>query len=204
MQWDMLVTQIGGAGVEKERSLEQRVIRGDHNLNPDTIPQQVLTQAAVLVPIINRRLGATVLLTERSKNLSDHPGQISFPGGRVDVADGNTTVTALREAEEEIGLSSVCVEIAGELDKYVTQTGFEITPIIGLVQPPFEIKLNTSEVVSIIEVPIELVANSKNYVKQAQVRGGKSRIFYVLPFNDHVIWGATAGMLVNLAEVLHQ
>lgn len=204
MQWDMLVTRISESEVRKESSEEQRVIRGDHILNPGTIPQQILTQAAVLVPIINRRSGATVLLTERSKSLSDHPGQISFPGGRVDVTDGNSTVTALREAEEEIGLSSVCVEIAGELDKYVTQTGFEITPIIGLVQPPFDIKLNASEVASIFEVPLELVVDLNNYVKQAQVREGQLRNFYVLPFSDQVIWGATAGMLVNLAEALHQ
>ena len=178
--------------------------RGDHDLNPGMAPQESLIPAAVLIPLIDRPGGVTVMLTKRSQHLPDHPGQISFPGGRIDAADAGPAAAALREAQEEVGLPPQCVEVAGELDVYVTRTGFHITPVVGLVRPPFDVRPDPAEVADVFELPLALAINPANYERRARLHEGQRRYFYVLMYEDRIVWGATAGMLVNLAHVLQE
>jgi 8-oxo-dGTP pyrophosphatase MutT (NUDIX family) len=177
--------------------------RGDHDLNPDFFdPRQPLTPAAVLVPIVIREPEPTVLLTRRTDHLYDHAGQVSFPGGRVDPGDRDAEAAALRETEEEIGLPRRHVRLVGQLDTYVTRTGFEVTPMVGLVAPPFPIEPDSFEVAEVFEVPLGLFLDPANCETHSRHFQGKERYFYVFRHGDYQIWGATAGMLVNLAQVL--
>ncbi len=176
--------------------------RGDHDLNPGMRPERALTAAAVLVPLIDRPEGMTVLLTKRTDHLHDHAGQVSFPGGRVDPGDSDAAAAALREAEEEVGLARHKVDLVGQLDVYVTRTGFEVTPWVGLVMPPFELRLDAFEVAEAFEVPLAFFLDPANRRRESRVWQGQERFFYVYPWPGYHIWGATAGMLNNLAEVL--
>jgi 8-oxo-dGTP pyrophosphatase MutT (NUDIX family) len=177
--------------------------RGDHDLNPDFFdPDQALTPAAVLVPIVTRAPGLTVLLTRRTDHLHDHAGQVSFPGGRIDPGDHDAEAAALRETEEEIGLPRRHIRLAGRLDTYVTRTGFEVTPLVGLVTPPFPITPDSFEVAEVFEVPLGLFLDPASREMHSRVFQGKERHFYAFRYDAYYIWGATAGMLVNLAEVL--
>jgi 8-oxo-dGTP pyrophosphatase MutT (NUDIX family) len=176
--------------------------RGDQDLNPDMHPERALTRAAVLVPLIERAGGLTVLLTRRTDHLRDHAGQISFPGGRFEVGDVDAAAAALRETEEEIGLARERVTVIGRLDTYVTRTGFEVTPVVGLVNPPIVLQPDPLEVAEVFEVPLGFIIDTANFRRDSRLYAGKLRHFYVLPWQHHYIWGATAGMLVNLAEVL--
>ncbi|WP_322097238.1 CoA pyrophosphatase [Pelagibius sp. Alg239-R121] len=177
--------------------------RGDHDLNPDMYePAEKLTQAAVLIPIVERSEGLTVLLTKRTAHLHDHAGQISFPGGRVDPGDNGPESTALRETEEEIGLAREHIRLVGQLDTYVTRTGFEISPLVGLVRPPFDLKPDDFEVAEVFEVPLGFILDPASQQRQSRMFQGALRHFYVFPYDNYYIWGATAGMLVNLTEVL--
>jgi 8-oxo-dGTP pyrophosphatase MutT (NUDIX family) len=175
-------------------------IRGDHDLTPGDIPATgaPLMRAAVLVPLVERPEGWTVLLTQRTDHLHHHAGQISFPGGRAEDADETPVATALRECEEEIGLDRRHVEIAGALDTYQTGTGFLIAPIVGLISPGFDLTLDAFEVKEAFEVPLAFVLDPTNHQRQSRVWNGRERHFYVLPYENRYIWGATAGMLVNL------
>ncbi len=176
--------------------------RGDQDLNPDMEPKRPLTRAAVLVPLVDRQDGLTVLLTKRADHLHDHAGQVSFPGGRIDDADADAVAAALREAEEEVGLPRDRVEIVGRLDTYITRTGFEVTPVIGLVDPPPAFAPDPFEVAEVFEVPLAFIAEPGNAQRQSREFQGRTRYFYVFPWQSYYIWGATAGMLVNLADVL--
>jgi len=178
--------------------------RGDHDLNPGLWPDRPLTAAAVLVPIIAHPDRLTVLLTRRTAHLHDHAGQISFPGGRVDPGDESVIATALREAEEEVGLPRPVTNIIGRLDTYQTRTGFEIVPVVGVVQPPFDLKLDTFEVAEAFEVPLDFIVDPANHRRDSRVFQGTERHFWAMPFGTYYIWGATAGMLVNLSEVLRR
>lgn len=180
--------------------------RGDFDLNPQAgaapAPGQELRPAAVLVPIIDRPEGATVLLTRRTDHLDHHPGQVSFPGGRVEDHDQDVVAAALRETEEEIGLERSFVEIVGLLDQYRTGTGFDVSPVVGLVRPGFTLTLDTFEVAEVFEVPLDFVLDPANHKRESLFWKGEQRHFYVFPHDDHYIWGATAGMLVNLYDRL--
>ena len=177
--------------------------RGDHDLNPDFYdPSKSLTPAAVLVPIVDRDAGPTVLLTRRTDHLYHHAGQISFPGGQVDPVDSNAEAAALRETEEEIGLPRRHITLVGTLDTYVTRTGFEVLPKVGVVAPPFPLAPDSFEVAEVFEVPLDFFLVPENRKTHSRVYQGKERHFYVFPYRDYFIWGATAGMLVNLVEVL--
>jgi len=176
--------------------------RGDHDLNPDMPRHETLIPAAVLVPLVDRPGGLTVLLTQRTDHLNSHAGQISFPGGRVEADDASHEAAALREAEEEIGLTADKVDIIGRLDYYVVRSGYRVTPIVGFVNPPFEIKADPFEVADVFEVPLSFILDRNNHVTDTRIHEGVERSFYVLPYEDRYIWGATAGMLVNLTDVL--
>ncbi|MDX1541218.1 MAG: CoA pyrophosphatase [Geminicoccaceae bacterium] len=158
--------------------------------------------AAVLVGIVDRRPEPTVLLTQRTDHLRDHGGQISFPGGRVEPGDPTLVATALREAEEEIGLDPARVEMLGELVPYETITGFRIHPMVGWITPPFEVRLDPFEVADAFEVPLRFVIDPRNHRRQTYRRGPHTRSYFVLPYQKRFIWGATAGILVNLAGLL--
>lgn len=173
---------------------------GDHSFqsdwgDPDTTVD--LRDAAVLVPIVNRPEGLTVILTKRADHLNSHAGQVSFPGGRVEESDGSAVAAALRETEEEIGLLSDFVTIKGELDRYRTGTGFSIQPVVGFVETGFTLDVHEGEVAEVFEVPLDFLMDPKNHLRHSAVWQGKRREYYAMPYGDYYIWGATAGMLVN-------
>ncbi|MEO5338690.1 MAG: CoA pyrophosphatase [Magnetospirillum sp. WYHS-4] len=179
-------------------------IRGDHDLNPGTGPMEALRPAAVLVPIVARQDGPTVLFTRRTDHLEHHPGQISFPGGHVEPGDEAPEHAALREAEEEIGLSPERVTLIGRLDLYVTRTGFEVTPVVGVVETPFALSLDPHEVAEAFEVPLSFLLDPANHRRCSRQFEGRERFFWSMPYGERHIWGATAGMLVNLYECLRE
>ena len=178
-------------------------VRGDHALVPGGAPTAVaLTPAAVLVPLVMRPEALTVLLTQRTAHLAAHAGQISFPGGSIEPEDTDSIAAALRETEEEVGLPREYVEVIGRLDTYITSTGFEVTPVVGLVRAPYPSKPDPFEVAEVFEVPLDFIVDPTNHERHSREFKGRMRSFYVVPYRDRYIWGATAGMLVNLAEVL--
>lgn len=180
-------------------------IRGDHDLNPDFgPPPDRLREAAVLIPLVDRAEGVTVLFTQRTDHLTAHAGQISFPGGRREPHDGSPEDTALRETEEEVGLDRRLVETVGRLDTYVTRTGFRVTPVVGLVRPPFQLEPDPTEVADIFEVPLSVILDPTNPRRHSREAMGGKRFFYAFPYQNRYIWGATAGMLVNLQDVLRE
>jgi 8-oxo-dGTP pyrophosphatase MutT (NUDIX family) len=160
------------------------------------------TPAAVLVPLVNREQGLQVLLTRRSPDLADHAGQISFPGGRLDPCDSTPADCALRESREEIGLPSSRVEILGELHPYETVTGYRVTPVVGWVEPPFELQPDPIEVADVFEVPLAFLLDSSNHQRHFRVMGTHRRDYYAIPYGDRFIWGATAAMIVILHRAL--
>lgn len=179
-------------------------LNGDHVVaglppEPRTRP---LRPAAVLVPLIEHPEGATVLLTRRTEHLAHHAGQISFPGGRAEAGDEGPVDTALREAEEEVGLDRCQVEILGQLTRYQTITGFLVTPVVGVLAPPIRLSPDPHEVAEVFEVPLGFVLDARNHQRHARWIRGCCRHYYVLPYGDYRIWGATAAMLVGLARVL--
>lgn len=176
--------------------------RGDHDLNNGMEPFRPLKPAAVLVPLVDRADGLTVLLTRRTTHLAHHAGQVSFPGGHIEPADEGPVDTALRETEEEIGLDRRHIEVIGHLDLYVTRTGFVVTPVVAIVHPPFTLAPDAYEVDEVFEVPLAFLLDPANHQKCSAEFEGMVRHFYAMPYNRHFIWGATAGMLVNLYEVL--
>ncbi len=178
-------------------------ITGDHAVAGMEREERTLTPAAVLVPLVERAEGYTVLLTQRTAHLEHHAGQISFPGGRAEATDASPVETALREAEEEIGLHRRhVVEIAGFLDLYQTVTGFLVTPVVGLVTPPFELTLDEFEVAEVFEVPLEFILDPSHHERRGMFYKGQQRSYYVVPYENRFIWGATAAMLVNFARRL--
>ena len=164
--------------------------------------KESLIPAAVLVPLVNRKDEITVLLTKRTDHLNKHAGQISFPGGRVEPDDPSHQAAALREAEEEVGLSPDRVEVIGTLDHYIVRSGYRVTPVVGFVKPPFDVRPDPFEVADVFEVPLSFVLDTENHVTETRTDQGVERTFYVLPYENRYIWGATAGMLVNLTDVL--
>lgn len=176
--------------------------RGDYDLNPEYRPPGELTPAAVLVPIVEHAVGMTVLLTQRTDHLNDHAGQVSFPGGKIDPTDADAVEAALRETHEEVGIEPERVEVVGRLDDYVTGTGFSITPVVGLLKPGFTVMPDPFEVADVFEVPLAFFLDTANHHRESRVWKGRERHFYVMPYEDRYIWGATAGMLVNLYDAL--
>ena len=173
---------------------------GDHDLDPGwqrPATAKPLTPAAVLVPLVERALGPTVLLTRRTAHLQQHAGQISFPGGRFEPDDGHLLETALRETEEEIGLNRSFIEVAGFLDAYETGTGYRVTPVVGFIKPGFALTPDPFEVAEIFEVPLGYLFDPVNHQRHSRTYDGRQRQYYAMPYGDYYIWGATAGMLMN-------
>ncbi len=162
-----------------------------------------LRPAAVLVPVIRRADGLTVLLTRRSEHLRSHKGQISFPGGRRDKEDVSTAANALREADEEVALPPASVEVIGYLDDYPTITRYMVTPVVGIVSGEPPLRAHEDEVAELIEVPLEFVLLPKNFERKSFMRSGLKVPFFELNFGPHRIWGATAGMLWNLCQKMN-
>lgn len=158
--------------------------------------------AAVLVPIVDREEGPTVLLTQRSSALRDHPGQISFPGGSLHAEDDGPRAAALREAAEEVGLASDRIALLGELADYETVTGFRVTPVVGWVAPPFDLKLDPVEVADAFEVPLAFLLDPGHQQRHFRMLGTVRRDFWAIPWRDRYIWGATAAMLLMLDRTL--
>jgi|TARA_B100000959_G_C14921565_1_gene599737 8-oxo-dGTP pyrophosphatase MutT (NUDIX family) len=161
-----------------------------------------LIPAAVLVPLVVHEDGLNVMLTKRTDHLNNHGGQISFPGGRVDDSDRDALHTALRETEEEVGLHSKDIEIIGELDEYIVGTGYLVNPIIGVIEPPFELTLHEGEVAEVFEVPLEFLITPENMKRHAREFEGIKRHYFAITWEEYFIWGATAGMLRNLSQRL--
>ena len=184
------------------RSFDTERVRGDHVLSPGAELPTGLRAAAVLVPIVDWPTGLTVLLTQRHEKLSAHAGQIALPGGQVEPDDADAVGAALRETREEIGVPTDRIEVVGRLDTYITGTGFEIVPVVALLAPPLSLAPDPREVTEVFEVPLAFVADRANHRRETRELKNGVRTFFVLPFESRYIWGATAGILVNLAEVL--
>lgn len=177
----------------------------DWDLNPelkgDLAVMAPPRPAAVLVPVM-LRLPLTVLFTQRSHDVPSHPGQISFPGGKIEAGDAGALACALREAREEIGLSADHVEPLGFLDSYRTGTGFQITPAVALVRPGFKLALDAREVAEVFEVPLAFLMDEANHERASREWRGRLRAYYAMPYQGRHIWGATAGMLKNMQQRL--
>jgi 8-oxo-dGTP pyrophosphatase MutT (NUDIX family) len=160
------------------------------------------TNAAVLVPVLKKPEGLSILLTQRTDHLHDHAGQISFPGGRMDAGDIDLRATALRESQEEIGLESGRVEIIGTLPEYLTVSGYRVTPVVALVDPQPHYPVDAFEVADVFDVPLSFLMDPANHEVRVWSGEGERRRFYAMPYQDRFIWGATAGMLRNLYHFL--
>jgi 8-oxo-dGTP pyrophosphatase MutT (NUDIX family) len=175
---------------------------GDHDIDPvmrAIAEVRPIRPAAVLVPIVDRE-EPTVLFTQRATHLPDHAGQISFPGGKIEAADASPLDAALRETEEEIGLEPRHIHPIGYLDLYMTTLGYRIVPTLARVDPGFRLKINAAEVESVFEVPLAFLMAEENHKLNRREWKGMTRTVYAMPFNEHNIWGVTAGILRNLYE----
>jgi 8-oxo-dGTP pyrophosphatase MutT (NUDIX family) len=160
------------------------------------------TPAAVLIPLVERDSGITVLLTQRATTLKDHAGQISFPGGRIEPQDADAWHAALRETFEEIGLQSDLIEFAGYLPDHIVISGFRVTPAVGFVKPQFQLKIATEEVHDVFEVPLDYILDPANHTFRQRKIGELTIDIHDIPYGDRNIWGATAGMLMTLRRRL--
>jgi len=204
MTVDEIVQRVG----ERSRRLAsglpvaQAPLGSDFSLNGVVPAPASFRPAAVLVPLVRREAGITVLLTQRTEDMPSHAGQIAFPGGRQQKEDVDASDTALRETEEEVGLSRSFIDVIGQVDRYRTGTGYEITPVVGIVTPGFTIHADPREVADVFEVPLEHFLDEKNHRIDSRVWQGRERRYYAMPYGERYIWGATAGMLKNLHFVL--
>ena len=178
----------------------------DFDLNPDTVlPEgRVLRPAGVLAAIMETERGPSLLLTKRAAALKHHPGQIAFPGGKQDEGDADIIATALREADEEIGLKPENVEVLGTLPSHETVTSFDVTPVVGFVKDPFTIMPERGEVDEVFAVPLDHVLNPDNYLIQSRRWRGQMRHYFVVPYGPYYIWGATARMLRAWTEIIQK
>jgi 8-oxo-dGTP pyrophosphatase MutT (NUDIX family) len=180
--------------------------RSDFDLNPDIkaaqIPGVGQRPAAVLCGLVERPTGLHVVLTRRAAHLNHHAGQVAFPGGKVDKFDASPLATALREANEEVGLDADKVEIIGTLDPYQTSTGFRVTPFVGVIDPHWRPFADANEVEEVFETPLDFLMDPANRVRHHHDRWATRSYYYAMPWGDYYIWGATAGMLKGLSDRL--
>jgi 8-oxo-dGTP pyrophosphatase MutT (NUDIX family) len=192
------------------RAVRQRFSEDSPTWQPEKLDERNLLQfpnpkqASVLIPLVQRGNELTVLLTQRTEHLSNHGGQVSFPGGRAEDFDSSPIETALRETEEEIGLSRQHIEIVGVLPEHMTGTGYRVRPLVGIVTPPFELTADHNEVAEIFEVPLPFLMNGAHHERRSVElpEGTGRRSFYAMPYERYFIWGATAAMLRNLFHFL--
>ncbi len=177
-------------------------VGSDFSLNGVVPLPEKYRAASVLVPIVNRTPDVTILLTQRTEDMPSHAGQVSFPGGRRQAGDSDAVATALRETEEEVGLDRKFVDVIGSYDHYRTGTGFEITPVVGIVTPGFTTRADPREVADVFEVPLAHFLDEANHRIDSRMAQGRERRFYAMPYGQRYIWGATAGMLKNLQFIL--
>jgi 8-oxo-dGTP pyrophosphatase MutT (NUDIX family) len=209
---------------DPESDLRERILRRFADTRPqheiadwrllgiDTVRTQRLQKhfpadpvpAAVLVPLIDRNEGLSVLLTHRALHLAKHSGQISFPGGRIEPTDADAASAALREANEEIGLDPARVQVFGYLPDHIVISGFRVTPVLSLVKPPFTLELNPAEVAGVFEVPLSHVFDASKHQARLRRVGDEELMLYDIPWEGQTIWGATAGMLLTLMRMLEQ
>jgi 8-oxo-dGTP pyrophosphatase MutT (NUDIX family) len=183
--------------------VDQLPVDSDFSLSGVVPRPTAFKPAAVLVPLVKHDTGVTVLLTQRTEDMPSHAGQVAFPGGRPQPEDADATATALREAHEEIGLERRFVDIIGWVDRYVTGTGYEITPVVAVVTPGFTTRADPREVADIFEVPLDHFLDVRNHkIDSRTTPQGTTRPYYAMPYGERYIWGATAGMLKNLQYIL--
>ena len=161
-----------------------------------------VTAAAVLVPIVQHAYGLSVIFTKRTSHLKAHSGQVAFPGGRAEPEDPTPEFTALREAQEEIGLAMEGVEVLARLPEYLTRTGFRVTPVVGLLTPPLALRPDPNEVEDVFEVPLAFLLDPVNHARESREIQGRKVGYYAIRYGELTIWGATAGMVVNLYRQL--
>ena len=178
---------------------------GDHNLAERLAPLDgaLHRAAAVLIPIVAHPVGASILLTRRAEHMKDHAGQIAFPGGKMDAADKSPLNTALREAQEEIGLDRRFIAPLGYLDPYLSSSGFRIVPVVAMIDPAHRLTLDPGEVASSFEVPLGFLMDPKRHETHEREWRGAMRRYYAMPYGDYYIWGVTAGILRNLYEKVY-
>ena len=193
-----IVTVFGGPGVSPDPAAPRNI----WPVPEDPVDGMTLRSAAVLVPLVDHAHGMTVLLTRRTETLPAHAGQISFPGGRVERRDTTPEDTALRETEEEIGIGRAQVELVGRLNAHDTGTGYRVVPVVGLLRPPLAPVPDPSEVAHIFEVPLDFVLDPANHRFERRVSRGVEREFPTIPCGDYFIWGLTARILAELAQLL--
>lgn len=201
MARDHIVGAFHGAGINPPSLDDGDTAYGWVSQSDDVTPDRIVS-AAVLVPIVDRPDGMTVLLTQRTAHLSSHAGQISFPGGKTEPHDESAEDTALRESEEEIGLPRDRVEVIGRLGGRTTGTGFHVTPVVGLIEPTVALVPDPGEVETIFEVPLPYVLDPDNHKIETRLIKGLERQFYVMPYDGYYIWGLTARLLVALRNTL--
>lgn len=180
------------------RPLPASAVYGDDGVGREL----AATVAAVLVPIVAHTSGLTVLFTQRTAHLKAHSGQVSFPGGRAEPDDRSPEDTALRESQEEVGIARGRVEVLARLPEYFTRTGFRVTPVVGLIEPPLALAPDPGEVEAVFEVPLAFLLDPRNHQRHTREFQGRSVGYYAMTFERRTIWGATAGMLVNLCRAL--
>lgn len=181
--------------------------RSDDDLNPYAriIPEGTDRKpAAVLVPLVARPEGLSMLLTQRQPHLRAHAGQVAFPGGRIDAADVNPIAAALRETEEETGIAPAFVEPLGFLDTYLTSTSYNVVPVVGIVRPGFTVVPHDAEVAAVFEVPLAFLMNPAHHERHSRDYNGRQRFYYAMPYDGRYIWGATAGMIRNLYSLIYE
>jgi len=203
MNRDGIVACFHGPGIDPPSLDNGDDVYGWVSQSGKDLPDRI-TPAAVLVPLVERHAGTNIVLTQRPSHLNSHAGQVSFPGGKVEKADAHAEDTALREAEEEIGLPRCQVDVVGRLGTRTTGSGFKVTPVVGIVDPAAAFVPDPGEVATIFEVPLDFVLDNLNHKIETRLIRGVERQFYVLPFQDYYIWGLTARLLVALSATLKQ
>ena len=181
--------------------------RSDDDLNPDMrVIDPIVTpkQAAVLIPLVRHEPELSVLMTQRTDRLARHAGQVAFPGGKIDDTDRDAVAAALREAHEETGLDERFIEPIGFLDGYLTRTAFQIVPVVAIVSPGFTLTPQDEEVAAIFEVPLRFLMSPENHARHSLNWKGHERFFHAMPWQDRYIWGATAGMIMNLYDRMYR
>jgi 8-oxo-dGTP pyrophosphatase MutT (NUDIX family) len=161
-------------------------------------PHHGMRHAAVLIGIVERDGGCHIILTKRAKHLRHHPGQVSFPGGKQENGDANLRDTAVRETKEEIGINAEEIDVIGQLPALVTSSGFLVTPFVAMINPNYELLIDRNEVADVFEVPLAYLLNAKNVTSLRVSRGNRDHRVYAIPYQKHIIWGATAQIIESL------